>query len=204
VRFLLAALVALALAPAAPAKEGLSVVVLGPTGPPLVEPPGVFRTVMDLRLQIVVPPREPYVLVYPLMRNGVPGRPGRWYPGSGIFCSGWRSGVEAGCASARRLGGWLGSGIATGLYRDEPVRLLSLLRAGARLLPYGNEATAVKLALAQRGSPARAPVGCVRFTARWSQPGRPSSFCVAPQGGLYANGQIYPLMRATARFISGS
>jgi hypothetical protein len=203
-RFVVVALVALAVAPAVLAKEGLSVVVLGPKGPPLVEPPSVFRAVMELRLQLVAPPREPYVLVYPLMRNGVPARPGRWYPRSGTLCSGWRSGVEAGCATAPRLRGWLGSGIATGLYRGEPVRLLSLVREGASLLPYGNEATAVKLALQQHGLPAAAPVGCVRFTARWSQPGRPASFCVAPKGGLYAGDRMYPLAPATARLVSGS
>lgn len=92
----------------------------------------------------------------------------------------------------------------TGLYRREPVRLLSLVREGAPLLPYGNEATGVKLALQRHGVPAAAPVGCVRFTARWSQPGRPASFCVAPAGGLYAGGRMYPLAPATARFLSGS
>lgn len=212
-RFLVVALVALAVASAALAKEGATVVVLGPKGPPFFEPPSVFRTVMQLRLRLVVPPREPYVLVYPLRRNGVPARPGRWYPRSGTLCSGWRSGVEAGCASEPGLRGWLGGGIATGLYLREPARLLSLEREGASLLPYGSEATAVKLTLQQRGLPARAPVGCVPFTARWGEPGRPASFCVAYRppdgafhawGALYAGGRRYPLGPGTARFLSGS
>lgn len=212
-RFLVVALVAVVVASAALAKGGATVVALGPKGPPLFEPPEVFRTVMRLRLRLVAPPREPYVLVYPLMRNGVPARPGRWYPRSGTLCSGWRSGIEAGCASAPGLRGWLGSGIVTGVYVGEPVRLLSLEREGTSLLPFGKEATAVKLALQQRGVRARTPAGCVPFSGRWSEPGRPASFCVAYQppagpayawGALYAGGRRYPLAPATARFLSGS
>jgi hypothetical protein len=154
-------------------------------------------------LRLVAPPQEPYVLVYPLMRSGVPARPGRWFPRSGTLCSGWRSGVEAGCATAPKLGGWLGSGIATGLFTREPVRLTALTREGSSLLPFGNEATAVKLALHQRGKRAAAPAGCVAFTARWSASGWPGSFCVAPAGGLYASGRVYPLAPDTAAFVSG-
>jgi hypothetical protein len=202
-RYLAVALVALAFAATAAAKEGMSVVVIGPKGPPFVEPPQVFRTVLGLQLRLVAPPQEPYVLVYPLMRSGVPARPGRWFPRSGTLCSGWRSGVEAGCATAPKLGGWLGSGIATGLFTREPVRLTALTREGSSLLPFGNEATAVKLALHQRGKRAAAPAGCVAFTARWSASGWPGSFCVAPAGGLYASGRVYPLAPDTAAFVSG-
>lgn len=199
----LAALVALAVAPAAPAKEGMSVVVIGPKGPPFVEPPRIFRTVMELRLQLVAPPAEPYVLVYPLMGSGVPARPGRWYPRSGTLCTGWRSGIEAGCAPAPSLRGFLGSGIATGVFRAAPVRALSLQREGSALLPFGNEATALKLALNQHGTAAAAPADCVAFTARWTSASWPAAFCVSPAGGLYARGRAYPLPPLTARFVTG-
>jgi hypothetical protein len=205
-RLLLALIVvALAAASAASAKEGTAVLVVGPRGPTFVEP---YRIVVGPlgRLQLTLPPVEPYVLVFPLMRDGVPMRPGRWYPRAGVLCSGWRSGVEAGCTTEPKLRGWLGSGVATGVFRREPARLTRLLRAGAPLLPYGNEATAVKLALAQRSKAAPAPDECVSFRARWTGPGaaaRPGSFCVSSGGGVYAGGRLYPLQPTTAAFVIG-
>jgi hypothetical protein len=194
-------LVALVALPAAQAKELTTVLVVGPRGPTLVEPYRVVQEPLG-RLRPVAPPSGGYVLVFPMMR-GVPARPGRWFPHAGLLCSGWRSGVEAGCASAPRLGGSLGSGAATGLFRREPVRLTSLRRAGRTLLPYGNEATAVKLALYQRGSRMSPPAGCLTFTARWTRAGWPRSFCVGRGGGLYAGGRVYPLAPPTARFLRG-
>jgi hypothetical protein len=201
VRAALVALLALVVLPAAQAKELTTVLVVGPRGPTFVEP---YRVVQEplRRLRPVAPPNAGYVLVFPMLR-GVPARPGRWFPQAGVLCSGWRSGVEAGCASAPGLGGWLGSGAATGLFRREPVRLTSLRRGGRTLSPYGNEATAVKLALYQRGSRARPPAGCVTFTARWTRAGWPGSFCVGRGGGLYARGRVYPLPRPTAAFLRG-
>jgi len=201
VRAGLVLLVALVALPAAQAKALTSVLVVGPRGPTFVEPYRVVQEPLG-RLRHVAPPREGYVLVFPLMR-GVPARPGRWFPKAGVLCSGWRSGVEAGCASAPRLGGWLGSGVATGLFRREPVRLTSLRRGSRALPPYGNEATAVKLALYQRGSRASPPAGCLAFTARWTRPGWPGSFCVGRGGGLYASGRLYPLPPLTAAFLRG-
>jgi hypothetical protein len=201
VRAALVFLLALVALPAAEAKELTSVLVVGPRGPTLVEPYRVVQEPLG-RLRPVAPPSGGYVLVFPLMR-GVPARPGRWYPRAEVLCSGWRSGVEAGCASAPRLGGWLGSGVATGLFRREPVRLTSLRRGGRTLSPYGKEATAVKLALYQRGSRARPPAGCVTFTARWTQSGWPGSFCVGRGGGVYARGRLYPLALPTAAFLRG-
>ena len=196
--------VALAAASAASAKNGTSVLVVGPKGPTFVEP---FRIVVGplARLRLALPPAEPYVLVFPLMRGGVPMRPGRWYPRAGVLCSGWRSGVEAGCSTEPQLRGWLGSGIATGVFVREPVRLASLVRGGVALPPFGNEATAVKLALAQRSQARTAPDDCVSFTARWTGPGagRPRSFCVSPGGGVYAGGRAYPLPPSAAAFVIG-
>jgi hypothetical protein len=193
-------LVALVALPAAQAKELTSVVVIGPRET-LIEPYRVVQKPLG-RLRPGAPPSGGYVLVFPLLR-GVPARPGRWYPRPEVICSGWRSGVEAGCASAPRLGGWLGSGAVTGLFRREPVRLTSLRRGGRALPRYGNEATAVKLALYQRWSRASPPAGCLAFTARWTQAGWPGSFCVGRGGGLYAGRRLYPLSLATATFLRG-
>jgi hypothetical protein len=201
VRVGLVLLVALVALPAAQAKELTSVLVVGPDGPTFVEPYRVVQEPLG-RLRPVAPPRGGYVLVFPMIR-GVPARPGRWFPRAAVLCSGWRSGVEAGCASAPRLGGWLGSGVATGLFRREPVQLTSLRRGGRALLPYGNEATAVKLALYQGGSRASPPADCLAFTARWTRAGWPRSFCVGRGGGLYAGRRVYPLPPRTAAFLRG-
>jgi hypothetical protein len=201
VRAALVALLALVALPAAQAKELTSVLVVGPRGPTLVEPYRVVQEPLG-RLRPVAPPSGGYVLVFPLMR-GVPARPGRWFPRAGVLCSGWRSGVEAGCASAPRLGGWLGSGVATGLFRREPVQLTSLRRGGRALPRYGNEATAVKLALYQRWARRSPPADCLAFTARWTQTGWPGSFCVGRSGGLYVGSRVYPLPARTAAFIRG-
>jgi hypothetical protein len=203
VRVALILLVALVALPAAQAKELTTVLVVGPRGPTFFEPYDLVKEPLG-RLRPGAPPSGGYVLVFPLMR-GIPARPGRWFPHAGVLCSGWRSGIEAGCASAPRLRGFLGSGVATGVFRREPVRLTSLRRAGRIFPRYGNEAAAVKLALYQRGSRAmRAslPAHCLAFTARWTQAGWPESFCVGRRG-LYASGRLYPLPPATAAFLRG-
>jgi hypothetical protein len=200
---LASALVALTLAPAALAKGGDSVLVLGPSSRALVAPwAPVHAAIPDGGP--LAPPREPYVLLYPLMRNGVPMRPGRWYPRSRVVCTGWRTGVEAGCVRAQQLRPWLGRGTATGVFRVEPARILTLTRNGVSLLPYGNEATAIKLSLGQRAKAAAAPSDCVSFAVRWSgPPGRPTSLCVSPKGGVYAAGLVYPLPATAALFLIG-
>jgi hypothetical protein len=197
---LLVAFVAFVALPAAQAKEVTTVLVVGPRGPTFFEPYELVKEPLG-RLRPGAPPSGGYVLVFPLMR-GIPARPGRWFPKAGVLCSGWRSGIEAGCASAPRLRGFLGSGVATGVYRREPVRLTSLRRASRTLPRYGNEAAAVKLALYQRGSRASLPAHCVAFTARWTRAGWPESFC-AGRRGVYAGGRVYSLPPATAAFLRG-
>jgi hypothetical protein len=196
-------IVALALPAAAQAKGGDSVLVLGPGARALVAPWAPVDAAIP-NTGPLAPPHEPYVLLYPLMRDGVPMRPGRWYPHSRVICSGWRSGIEAGCRTAPQLRTWLGSGSATGVFRVEPARILELVRNGVSLLPYGNEATAIKLALGQRARAAARPADCVTFRLRWSgPPGRVTSLCISPQGGVYAAGLVYPLPATAARFAIG-
>jgi hypothetical protein len=200
---LLATVVFLVAAPAADAKEGRSVLVVGPRGLTFVEPYRIVEAPLS-RLQLRAPPTEGYVLVYPLMNGGVPMRPGRWYPRAGILCSGWRSGVEAGCTTEPQLRGWLGSGVATGVYRREPGHMTTLSRSGTQLLPYGNEATAIKLALNQRSGIGSPPGDCVAFRARWNAAtSGPAALCVGRRGGLYARGRVYPMPVATAAFVIG-
>lgn len=207
-RILPVLLAALVCVPAATAKQGKAVVVLGPSGRPLVEPFAPFAGVFAgfERTATSAVPSAPYVLVYPLMEQGVPMRPGRWYPGEGVLCSGWRTGVEAGCTAAPQLRGWLGRGIATGLFRGASTHLAGLTRRGLPLPVASNEATAIEMALNQLGSAGTPPADCVPFAGRWAGPRaplRPTSFCVSPAGGVYAGGHHYPLARSAARFVVG-
>jgi hypothetical protein len=201
VKALLLGVLALVLVPSAQAKDVTSVLVVGPKGPAVVVPYRVVEEPLS-HLRLVAAPAEPYLLVFPLMR-GLPARPGRWFPGAGVVCGGWRSGVEAGCASAPALRHRLGAIARRGLFEGEPARLLALSRSGSPLLPYGNEATAVKLALLRNGIQGIPPADCVAFTARWSEPGPPRTFCVSRAGGLYANGRVYPLAPAAAAYLIG-
>jgi hypothetical protein len=201
-RLLLVAALVLAAAPAAHAKSGSHVLVLGPAKVALVEPPSVFRQVMGLRLELVAPPHERYVLAVPTMSDGLPARPGRWYPASHTYCSGWRSGVEAGCAVAPALAGFLGNGSRTGMFAHEPVRIVALRRGGAPLPVNDNRTWAIATALQQPGRRAARPAECTAFSARWSAAGRPASLCVAPSGGVYAGGKLYPLPPRTAASIT--
>lgn len=205
----IAAGVALALTPAAAAKEGKAVVVIGPSRQPLVEPFAPFRSTLDQfgLSPTVRPPGTPYVLVYPLMEQGVPMRPGRWYPTEQLLCSGWRTGIEAGCIYAPRLRGLLGTGIATGLFHQPPTLLAKLTRRQTPMPAAGNEATAIEMSLNQNSRPANQPADCVPFTAQWTGPQRtakPRSFCIAPTGGIYLKERVYPLAAGAARFVIDS
>jgi hypothetical protein len=198
-RALLVLFVTLVCVPAAASKDGTAVLVIGPNGKALVEPFAPFTYVFenfDLVAKSLAPPTAPYVLVYPVMQEGIPMRPGRRYPRAGVLCSGWRTGIEAGCTTVPKLRNWFGSGLRTGLFRGVPTQLASLTRGGTRLLRYGNQATAIEMSLNQIGRAAPTPGGCVSFSARWTGPRasmQPTLFCVSPGGGVYADGKHYPL-----------
>jgi hypothetical protein len=206
-RALLVLLVALVCVPAAAAKQITAIVVIGPSGQQHVK----LLTPLVTALQDfgVAPkrarPSGRYLLVYPLMENGIPMRPDRWYPSVGVLCSGWRTGVEAGCTSASQLRVWLAKGTATGLFEGALTHLSTLTREGTRLLPYGNEAVAIEMALDQVGRKATPPDHCVSFAARWTGPKasiQPTSFCVSPAGGVYADGKQYTLRHSVAKFVT--
>jgi hypothetical protein len=200
--------VGLVFAPTAEAKQGKAVVVIGPSRQAMVEPFAPIGGTLDQfgLTATLPPPNAPYVLVYPLMEQGVPMRPGRWYPAEQLLCSGWRTGVEAGCLHAPSLRGLLGTGIATGLFHQRPTLLSRLTRQRTSLGADGNEATAIEMSLNQSGRPASQPAGCVPFTARWTGPqaaSKPGSFCVARTGGIFVGGRVYPLPSGAARFVVG-
>ncbi len=161
------------------------------------------------RLEPRPAPAGGYMLVYPLMERGIPARPGRWYPAAGVLCSGWRSGIEAGCGPVPlELASRLAGERVIGLFRVEPTTITRLTRRGVAQAVPGNVSVAVQRAFNQFASarPARAPSDCVMFRAAWRGPlasGRPDGFCVAPAGGVYAGGRAYPLSRGVALLALG-
>lgn len=203
------AAVVLGAAPSAGAKLGDSVVLVGADGRSFVQPlrPGMWSALG--RLDAVEPPRAGYVLAYPLLRGGLPARPGRWYPRARIYCSGWRTGVEAGCGAigeevARRLAG--GRGVP--LFYRSPKTLARLWRAGVAQPVAGNVSAALELAFAQYAwsRAAGVPPGCVPFRAVWRGPrarARPTGFCVGRAGGVYTGGRVFALPPPTARAVLG-
>jgi hypothetical protein len=185
-------------APSANAKGPDSAVVIGPGTIALVEP---FAGKVEQALARLAPgefPRKPFALVY-VVRRYLPGEPARWFPGPGVLCD-----ARARCAEAPELRGWFGSGRLTGLFRGEPLHIVSLMREGGRPLPRnGTLAHAIELAFGQASSSTRtaAPQECIALRARWAgshSSRRPTSFCVGMNGGVYANGRLYPLFSRVA------
>lgn len=205
-------LLAVVFVPAAGAKLGNVVVLVGADGRSFVQPlvPGMWSALGKLEPGTPTP-RAGYLLAYPMLREGLPARPGRWYPQLRIYCSGWRSGIEAGC-------GRMPDGVARGLagrrgvspFYREPTTLARLTRAGVPLPVAGNYAAAIELAFAmrpaKRPAPPWRPWRCTAFRAEWRGPAertRSTGFCISRAGGLYAGGTVFPLAPPTARAILG-
>lgn len=196
-RVLAPLVLALALAPAAAAKGPDSAVVIGPGKIALVEPYAGKVEQALARLSPAEVPNEPFALVY-VVRRYVPGEPARWFPQSGVLCD-----ARSRCAGAPELRGWFGSGRLTGLFKDEPLRIVSLTREGRPLNANGALAHAIELALGQASSSAKLapPRECFPLRARWSgshASKRPTAFCVGMNGGVYVNGRVYPLYSGIA------
>jgi hypothetical protein len=198
--FVAIALLALAAASPAGAKDIESIVVVGSDGHSLtITPERAVLSVMlyhpasvyDVRPK-PARPRGGYVKIYPLGSRGLPAIPGRFYPATGALCFGWNQAV------APRSCGRLGT----------PRRLLAvsrrvaLFRSGATVLaslhPGGtaNLFAALELAFDRYASArtARRPARCLRFTARWYGPQRatrPTRLCLSRRG-VYARGRLYP------------
>jgi hypothetical protein len=197
----IAAAVALVLVPSAAAKGENSAVVIGPGRIALVEPyEGVVAKALG-RLSPSAFPSEPYALVY-VVRKWIPQEPARWFPRSGVLCD-----ARSRCADATELRGWFGSGRLTGLYRGEPLRIVSLTKNGRSLPANGAAAHAIELGFGQTSSSARKapPRNCFAFEARWAgshASSRPTAFCIGLNGGLYAKGRAYPLFSRIAERLT--
>jgi hypothetical protein len=136
-----------------------------------------------------------YVLVYPMLPEGLPAQPGRYYPDSGAACFSW-SGRLGPCARvekalARRLdalglAGFAGATTTIAGYSDDGV---------PQSVP-SNVAVALELALnrTRLARPAARPAACpVLYAVRWRGPEaarRPTRLCLSARG-LWAGGRMY-------------
>jgi hypothetical protein len=141
-------------------------------------------------------PSGPYLLLYPLMENGVPMEPARYYPDAQVACWSWSLALS-GCSVLQQLPAtWSRTGVLTS-FTAEPTTLKSLSHGVASYTVPSNGSVAIELAL-RRTSLARrvAPPGCLwRLTATWQGPAsaiRPRSLCLRAKG-LWARGRLYPI-----------
>ena len=150
-------------------------------------------------------PRSGYVRLFPVI-GGLPGIPGRYYPGRAL-CLGWHDPVDLDC---RRLGP-----AASHLLRPfEALPLRTLrptvaveVRHRSRVLRYadGNVFAALELALDRRPKCCPAPPrAAVPLEVRWRGPAaakRPREVRLGPQG-VYARGRLYPLGRGVSSYVA--
>ena len=210
-RVVLLAVLALAAAVPAGAKDVDSIVVVGADGR--------ARTIAAERAVVAVlfyhpasvynvrphaaRPRGGYVRIYPVGIGGIPVEPGRFYPAAGALCFDWNQALPP--RRCGRLGTptrLLAASRRVRLFRGPPTVLASLDPGGTV-----NLFAALELAFDRyRESRASArPARCIPFVADWYGPRaavRPTHLCVS-QRGVYARGRLYTSAPATWRLASG-
>jgi hypothetical protein len=196
-RALLASLVAaLALPAGGAAKLITSVIVVGADGNSRTVRGGerVFEQLRPAHAAEALPDGR-YVLVYPMLGEGLPAQPGRFYPETGAACFSW-SGRLGACAHvesdlARRLAAVPLSGFA-----GPPTTIVRLVDDGVRQPTPSNVSVALELAInrSRLARPSARPARCpILYAARWRGPEaarRPTQLCLTGRG-LWASGRMY-------------
>jgi hypothetical protein len=203
---LVVALVLMLLPAAASAKEVTQVLVVGANGRTVNLGHG-WSVLADLRPEQAAPASQPsgaYFRLYPLMEQGLPMQPGRYYPGAGVAC--WSWGRDAGdCFAIARLPDtWPRTSRLTS-FASEQTGLQSLRHQGARYTVPSNDSVAIELALLRTHASRRAPASACgwRLQARWRGPvaaGRPASLCLR-RNGVSARGRLYPMPRGVVTML---
>jgi hypothetical protein len=203
---LLVALVAMLLPSAASAKQVTKVVVVGANGRSVNLGRG-WSLYEILRPQVATPASRPngsYLLLYPLMENGLPMQPGRYYPRARVACWSWSLEVTDCSAIARLPETWARTRTLTS-FTAEQTRLVSLVHEGAPYTVPSNESVALELALLRPRAARRAPSSpCPwRLDARWQGPAaatQPTSLCLRANG-VSTGGRLYPMSRTVAGML---
>ena len=144
-----------------------------------------------------------FLLVYPLMEDGLPARPARVYGAAGVVCRSWdmlgtprpSSCTRLETAARRRF-----RALRLEPFRSTPpsLRRISFVRT---LTAPNNYLAAIELAFHRwkRARAAARPQQCVQVKARWEPAGsRPRAFCLA-KSGAWASGRLYPYPRVVCR-----
>ncbi len=148
-------------------------------------------------------PTSGYLLVYPLLRSGLPAGTGRYFPAARVACfTAFRVSRDLPCYQASRfLRTQLGRGARLPRFTGAPTTIVRLLRNGVAqgLNPIARPAFELAFASWAYAREAAAPDACpLSYTATWKGPDAavlPKTFCLAP-GGVFANGRLYPVSAA--------
>jgi hypothetical protein len=144
-------------------------------------------------------PSAPYLRFYPLMENGIPMEPARYYPDAQVACWSW-SLAPSGCSEVQQLPATWSRTRVLSPFDTEPTTLKSLSHGGTSYTVPSNGSVAIELALLRTNLARRAPhSGCFwRLSAAWEGPAaaaRPRSLCLRGNG-LWARGRLYPISPA--------
>lgn len=155
----------------------------------------------------VARPSGGYVRLFPMV-GGLPGIPGRYYPGRRVLCWSWQQ-PDRGCWRANETAVRLLGPLAhLPVWRQEPTVLSELRYQGRRVRPaLANLLVGLELAFERRSVTAGpAPAQALRFTGRWRGPAaasRPRRFALGPSG-VYAGRVRYPLERGVWAFADAN
>ena len=204
---LLATLVLMLFPAAASAKDITKVLVVGANGRSVNLGSG-WSVYDDFRPERAVPVSQPsgaYLLLYPLMEQGLPMEPGRFYPLAGVACWSWSPHSSDGCLRIARLPTTWGRTQTLTWFAAEQTRLRSLTWKGSHYTVPSNYSVAIELALLRTKAVHRDSASPCRWRlrARWQGPGaagRPSSLCLRGNG-VSTGGRLYPIPRAVATML---
>lgn len=144
-------------------------------------------------------PSGHYLRLYPLMENGLPMQPARYYPDSQVVCWSWSLSLS-GCSVIHELPAtWSRTQVLTS-FTAEPTTLKSLSHRGAAYAVPSIASAAIELALLRTRLARRAPHSRCPWslTATWQGPAsaaRPRSLCLRASG-LSARGRLYRISPA--------
>lgn len=203
----LATLVVMLFPAAASAKDITKILVVGANGHSVNLGSG-WSVLDDFRPEqaaaSVSQPKGTYLLLYPLMEQGLPMEPGRFYPTAGVSCWSWSPGASD-CFRIARLPKTWGQTRGLTWFAAEQTRLRSLTWKGSHYTVPSNYSVAIELALLRTDAVHPAPASPCRWRirAQWQGPGKarePTSLCLRGNG-VSTNGRLYPMPRSVAAML---
>jgi hypothetical protein len=201
-----AAAVVLLLPSAASAKQVTKVLVVGANGRSVNLGQGwpLYQRFRPPNAAPVAAPSGSYLLLFPLMENGLPMEPARYYPASQTACWSW-SLAGGHCFAVPRVPATWSHTVVLTSFSLEPTTLAGLSHQGAPYTVPSNGTVAIELALLRTRLAVRAPRSpCLwRLNAQWqdaASAARPTSLCLRARG-VSTGGRLYPLSRAVAAIL---